>query len=222
VYKFDLVTYNVTTIGSLNCSGTSNAYSMAVQRSGIIWAIFQDGTLYKYNIRSGECTATTFTANQSDFSSFSLTFVKSPTDATETLYVSQQNASYNALGTIDTSALTLSVVGNYSEIEAPSDLAALPNGTLYGLFQTENYTIAEINKVNGTIEAQYPLNISSTAVSNPNYAFTIVNGVFFIFEGNNNSTNIHTFYPSTNTLVLLQTIPQVIISATISESCLGT
>jgi hypothetical protein len=221
LYQFNPTTYSLTTIGPITCSTSSSLYSIALQRNGILWAGFADGTLFRYNIKSQLCTSTTFVANQSNFQQFTMTFLKSTTDTSETLYLSQQNGTNNSLATVNINTFVLSVVGNYSALNASAAIAGTNTGLLYGVFATTNYTIAQIQPSNAQILTEYPLNISSTNVSNPNYAFTIANGVFFFFEGINNGTNLHIFSPSTNSTTLVSTIAQNIYGAT-SSSCLGT
>ncbi len=100
----------MTELGPINCSTSSLLYSIALQHNGIIWATFEDGTLFAYNLRSAVCSWTSFVANQSDFSPFTMTFVKSSTDTSETLYVSKQNKTNAALGKIDLTTFSLLVV----------------------------------------------------------------------------------------------------------------
>jgi hypothetical protein len=221
LYQFNPTSYAVTTIGAINCSTSSSLYSIALQRDGILWAGYADGTVFRYNIKSQVCTSTTFAANQSNFQQFTMTFLKSTTDTSETLYLSQENSPGTSLATVDINTLILSVVGNYSNSTTFATIAGANDGTLYGVFPTDNYTIEQIQPSNAAILAEYPLNISSTIVSDPNYGFTIANGVYFFFEGINNGTNIHIFSTSTNSTTLVSTITPNINGAT-SSSCLGT
>jgi hypothetical protein len=149
-----------------------------------------------------------------------MTFVKSSTDTSETLYVSQQDEFNATLGKIDLTTFALSVVGNYSELDTYADLAGTNDGRLFGLFNARPYTIAQIDTTNAQILSQYSLNSSSDYDTNPNYGFTVYNTRFFVFEGNGNYSDLLTFDLSTNTTTLQNTIPQIISGAT-SSSCLG-
>jgi len=220
LYQFNPTTFNISTIGPLNCSTSSNLSSIALQRNGILWAAYQDGTLFEYNIRSAVCSSTTFVANQSNITQFTMTFVKSSTDTSETLYVSQQTDSNASLAKIDTNSLTLSVVGKYNALSTYAAIAGTNDGRLFGVFDASPYTIAQIGITNAQILSQYPLNLSSEN-DYLNYGFTVYNTRFFFFQGNNSYSNLYTFDLSTNTTTLQQTIPEIIYGAT-SSSCLGT
>lgn len=220
--QFNPTTYDLKEVGTINCSTSGRPYAISLQRSGILWVLSEYGNISRYNIKSGVCSSTTFTANQSGFEVFSMTFLKKPTDTSETLYVSKQNDPPNSLGKIDTNTLTLSNIGNYtSGFNTYAEISATSSGTLYGLFQSTNYTIAQIDTSNANIIAQYPLNISIT-VPDLSFAFTNANGVFFVFEGLVNGTNIHTFNIASNTTTLVKTVSQFIYSAAVSSSCIGT
>jgi hypothetical protein len=220
LYQCTPANLNLTAVGSIKCS-SSGLYAIALQRTGIIWAIFEDGSLYNYIIGSQQCISTQYATNQSGIAYFTMAFVKSTTDDNENLYISKQNDPPNVLGTIDLTTLSLSIVGNYSSLQTYADLTGTNDGRLFGVFQTDNFTIAQINATNADIIAQYPLNISSTITSEPNYGFAAYDSNFLFFSGNGNNTDIYLFDPSTNTTTMLTTVPQVINGAAVS-TCYGT
>jgi len=220
LYQFNPATLNLTAVGSINCS-SSGLYAIALQRTGIIWAIFEDGSLHNYNIDSQLCISTNYTTNQSSIAYFSMAFVKNTTDDNEILYISKKNDPPNTLGTIDLTTFTLSIVGNYSNLQTYADLTGTNDGRLFGVFQTDNFTIAQINETNADIIAQYPLSISSTINSEPKYGFAAYDSNFLFFSGNGTNTHIYLFNASTNATTMLTTVPQVINGAAVS-TCFGT
>ena len=221
LYQFNPTSLTIISVGQVNCSSSSSLYSIALQRNGILWTTYSDGSLYKYNLLSKTCTPTSFVANQSSFAPYTITFLKSTTDSSESLYASQQITNNSALAKIDTDTFVLSVVGVYSNgLDKPSDNAGLNDGRLFGVFDARPFTIAQIDPNNANILAQYPLNLSSTD-DNVNYGFTVFNTRFFFFVGNGTYSDLLTYDLSTNTTTFQYTIPQIIFGAT-SSSCLGT
>ena len=221
LYQFNPTTFNLTNIGSINCS-SSDLFGIALQQNGIIWGIFENGDLYTYNIDSHQCNLTQYIVNQSDIVYFTMAFVKNNLSNSETLYISKNNNPANVLATIDINTLNLTIIGNYSQLQTNADVTGTNYRRLFGVFTTSNYTIAEIDQVNATIITQYPLDISSTIVSQPNYGFAATyNSSFLFFSGLGNNTDIYLFNPLTNTTTNLTTIPQVINGAAVS-TCFGT
>ena len=221
IYQFNPVSLAVTPIAPFNCSNNATLYSIAVQRTGIIWMLFDDGNISTYNIKTAQCRPTDFATNQSSFSLFSLTFLKSITDNSETLYVSKQNDPPGSLGVIDRNSLTLSNVSAYnSNLSTYADLAGTSDGRLFGAFVDSPYTLARIDPSNAQILARYPLNATVDG-GYGNYAFFAYQSLFYFFSGTTNLTNVFTYAPASNTTVNRTAIPQVIVGATAS-SCLGT
>ena len=159
IYQFNPVSLAVTPIAPFNCSNNAILYSIAVQRTGIIWMLFDDGNISTYNIKTAQCRPTGFATNQSSFSLFSLAFLKSITDNSERLYVSKQNDPAGSLGVIDRNSLTLSNISAYNtNLSTYVDLAGTSDGRLFGTFADSPYTLARIDPSNAQILARYPLN----------------------------------------------------------------
>ena len=221
LYQFNPSTFNLTSLGRLSCSNnTGDVYSIAVQRSGIIWALFTDGKLYRYSIGLKQCSATTFAANQSSVFVFTMTFLRNVPDNSERFVINKQNGRPNALGLINLNTLSLTTINTFSNLSSYGDLAGTADGRLFSVIDTDSYTIARIDPTNATTLDRYPLNISVKGAY-ATYAFAAVNTQFYFFEGNGNYTDIYIFDPATNTTTTRSRIPQVIYSATAS-SCLGT
>ena len=220
LYVFNPVNYEITTVGQINCSDSSSIVSIGLQRRGVLWVLLNDSSLYRYYIHVDQCRPTAMASNTSDISLFSMTFLESSVGNQEMIYLSKTNDPPGTLGVLDIITLEISLVQNYSDLNANADLAATRSKRLFGVFEVEPYTVAEINPKNAQILAQYPLGISSNSF-NPNYAFAAYNDQFFFFEGDSNTTNIHLVDTVANRTQLLSQIPQTIISASAS-SCLGT
>ena len=219
LYTFNPVTYAISTLGKLNCSSPSSLYSIALQRTGILWAMFADGRLYNYNLKTGVCSSTSFAVNGSSINLFTMTFLKGKTSTTESLYISKQNDDANTLGLLSTSTFGITTLGNYSALNTSADLAAFKNGRLFGLFEVSPFVIGEINPSNAVVMNQYSSGITMRG-NDSNYAFASYNSNLFIFEGNNTSTNIHVYSVSSSTLSTVGSASQMIYGATAS-TCLG-
>jgi len=220
LYQFTPATLALTAIGQINCS-RSGVYAMSIQRNGIIWAIFQDGTLYNYNIYSQQCTLTSYVANQDGTTIFVMAFVSNGIDNSETLYISKANGPDNTLAIMDLTTLTLSDVGNYSNSQQIQDLAGTNENILFGVLEnTSNYTIAKINPTNANIMAQYSLGISPSVFYY--YGFAAYDSNIFFFAGNGSAfSTLYRLDTLTGTTMMLENYSIGVADATAS-TCLGT
>lgn len=206
-------------VGKLNCSDSSSIVSIGLQRRGVLWVLLNDSSLYRYYIQADQCRPTTFTSNTSDISLFSMAFLESSVGNQEIFYISKTNDPPGILGVLNIMTLEISSAKDYNKLSTYADLAATRSRRLFGVFEVDPYTIAEINPSNAQILAQYPLDISSNTFD-PNHALAAYNDRFFFFEGNANVTNIHLVDVAINRTQLVLHVPQRIISAS-SSSCLG-
>lgn len=217
LYQWNPITYNVTTVGSVNCTSYDVA-SLSLQRNGIIWGLDYNGTMFQYNIGSKQCLTTNFIRNQSGILLFTMTFVTNDRLYDETIYGS--DFYYQRLAKIDPKTLSLSTVGNFSGTTYIEDLTASSDGRLFGIVSAPNYTIAEIDKTNANIIRNYTLNISRFTL--PSYGFAAYGSNFLVFPGNgSNYTDLYLYMPSDNSLTKLANYALNIIGAYVS-SCFGT
>jgi len=61
-YSFYPPTLEVKLVGLINCPGAgfSRPFSMAVDRQGIAWILFEDGRIFHVDVKTAACTPTAF------------------------------------------------------------------------------------------------------------------------------------------------------------------
>lgn len=216
-YSFYPPTLEVKSIGVINCpqgGGFATPFSMAVDRQGVAWILFNDGRIYNVDVTTAACTATAYQPDQQGFSTFGMGFVSdTPGSAEETLYV----AGYfgQGIAKIDTGSLTLSFVAPYDALNSAAELTGTGDARLYGFFQNTPIIIAEIDKTNGHIISQAPqptINIGS------GWAFAFWGGDFYLFTSPNFSdSQIDKYSPATGTTTtILTNIGDNIVGAGVS------
>jgi hypothetical protein len=60
---------------------------MAVDQNAVAWVGYQDGNLFRVEVSTGACTATSFKPNQHDLLRFGMGFVFDPATGKDTLYI---------------------------------------------------------------------------------------------------------------------------------------
>lgn len=195
LYSFKPDTLTFTKIGTINCAGSNGAFnSMAVDRSGTAWVNAQNGNLYKVSTADASCKATSYAANQKGFTRYGMAFVSDSKGSTaESLYVAHNNdinpSAGDGLGKIDTTSLTLSLIGDYGGTVSKrgAELTGTGDGQLFGFFTTSPATLAEIDKASAKASNPTSLGAVSTGTA---FAFSFWGGDFWFYtsqlgEGSN-------------------------------------
>jgi hypothetical protein len=224
LYSFYPPTLAFTFIGSISCATSSNQpFSMAVDRTGIGYSVFQDGTLHLIDMANAACKDTPFVPGQDGFLTFGMGFVANTGDAGETLYVAEGNVMAlprpNSLGlaTIDTRTLALTFVANFNPPNPGPELTGTGAGQLYGFFTNDvgsGSHIIQIDPATGKQLQDFPL---AAGMPNDGYAFGYWGGVFWVFttpDGVN--TNVTRFDPVSNSETNVMTLSEGVVGAGVS------
>ena len=217
LYSFYPPTLAFSAIGVVDCNTTAQPNSMAVTRSGIAFANYNDGQLFAVSTANAACKATTYAPNQDGFLTFGMGYAANP-DGGETLYVSGVGGTYaKGLGTIDTNAFTLGLIGSFQPPVYNCELTGTGDGRLYGFcpFATGSYLV-EINPTNAAVLSSTQL---STGVGTGGYtwAFAFWGGAFWLFTGPGYAPSTVTKYdPIAKTETAVVTAPVSIVGAGVS------
>ena len=121
LYSFYPPTLEFRLIGTINCSQSAGMpFSMAVDRTGIGYSVFTDGTLHVVDMANAACKNTPFVPGQHGFLTFGMGFVANTGDAGETLYVAEGNVIQTprpysmGLASISPTSLALTYVAPFS------------------------------------------------------------------------------------------------------------
>ena len=201
LYSFSPPSLAFQKIGDLACPAVGGAtpFSMAVDRSGLAWVLYDDGSLFHVSTADASCSPTAFVAGSPSFSKFGMGFVAdAPGSPSETLYVSSFDGA--SLGKIDTSTLELSVVGDYDAIFQSAELTGTGAARLYGFFTTAPPIVAEIAPTTAKILSQAPQPSVDIGTA---WAFAFWGGDFWLFTAPGVASRVDRYRPSDGTTVTM-------------------
>jgi hypothetical protein len=218
LYSFYPPTLTFSYIGTIACPTpvASTPFSMAVDRSGLAYVVFNDGSLYKVKTSDAACEPTSFTIGQSGFLTFGMGFSANVDDPGETLYVASD--AVGALGTIDTNTLDLTPIGNFDAPIGRAELTGTRDGQLWA-FGIDNATsssqLARIDKKTAGVSDVVPLGFGSQVTA---WAFAFWGGDFYFFTSQNGvgSSTVTRYRPADGSITDVQTIARTIVGAGVS------
>jgi len=220
IYSFFPPTLTFKLVGNLVCpAGTATPFSMAVDRRGVAYVLYDDGNLFRVSTATGACAPTTFTPGQHGFQTFGMGFASDFNGAAERLYVSANNMDPMAsgLGFIDTTSFALSLIGPFGIPIPRSELTGTGDGRLFAYWPDSangsGSHLTELNKATGGVLAQTDLPVGN---DNDAFAFAFWGGDFWIFTGAGGPTTVSRFRPSDGTTTAPTTHPSTIVGAGVS------
>jgi hypothetical protein len=222
LYSFYPPTLSFTRIGTIACPGSTQPFSMAVDRRGIAYSVFTDGNLFRVDTASAACQATTYKPNAL-FTTFGMGFVANTGDAGETLFIADAVVTggrppSSGLGSIDVTTYTATKVAPFSQTIPGPELTGTSDGRLFAFYTNGTGTgshIIEVDKTTGTITNDYPLKIGTPSDA---YAFGFWGGYFWVFTDGvlNGPTTVTRFSPTDLSEVNVTTMPETIVGAGVS------
>ena len=219
-------------IGTLSCPTRSQGtpFSMAVDRTGIAYVLYNDGELFRVSTANARCQATSFRSGQSGFAStFGMGFSHDNAGTGETLFVaSGGSAPTPSLATIDPRTFALRVVGTLQPPIGNAELSGTGAGDLFAFFATRGATpcdnmsanvnctdsaIGQLDKTTGKVVAQSVLQGNAQGMA---WAFAFWGGDFYTFTAPGGGTNVNRFNPADGSLVTVATRPDFVVGAGVS------
>lgn len=221
LFSFFPPTLTFKLVGNLVCpvAGSATPFSMAVDRRGVAYVLYSDGTLFRVSTATGACTATPFAVDQNGFQTFGMGFASDFGGAAERLYVSDNDfdKTLRGLGFIDTTTFQLSFIGPYGANITRSELTGTGDGRLFAFWPDQvpgaGSHLTELNKATGGVLAQTDLPVGDV---NDAFAFAFWGGDFWIFTGAGGPTDVSRFRPADGTTTTPTTHPSTIVGAGVS------
>jgi hypothetical protein len=172
------------TIGTLTCPAPTTPFSMAVDRDGRAWVLYQNGNMFDVSTTDASCTATTFAPNQNGFELFGMGFASDAEGSeAETLYVAGGAMASIAMGssmfgTIDEGTLVLSGLGS---LPGWPELTGTGAAEVWGFFpDSDPPSVRQLDKANGA--SLRTIDISAVGSEAPAaWAFAFWGGRFYVF-----------------------------------------
>jgi hypothetical protein len=223
LYSFYPPTLAFTRIGTIVCPGPSTAspFSMAVDRRGIAYSVFTDGTLFRVDTASAACQPTTYEAGVL-FTTFGMGFVANTGDAGETLYVADGVVNQvtrppsKGLGTIDVTTYQPTLVAPFSSTIPGPELTGTADGRLFAFYTNSGGSgshIIAVDKATATITQDYPLQVGSPRDA---YAFAFWGDAFWVFTSPGGASTVTRFTPTDGSESNVTTMPETIVGAGVS------
>jgi hypothetical protein len=237
--SYDLQSFNpatnaFTNIGHISCPTNGGPddtpFSMAVDRRGTAYILFQDARIYQVSTATGACIATSYAPGQSNFQLFGMGFATNSSGPTETLYVAgddQQSPlsgqhGANGIAKIDPNTFNLTPV-TVAPTVVQAELTGTGDGRLYafyskvrdqGIDSPPPSYIGEIDTDTGDVIGERRFD---TVGQGHDWAFAFWGGDFYMFHANlGNPTTVTRWRPSDDSVTDVATNPNPVVGAGVS------
>lgn len=216
-------------IGNLVCPAPpgETPFSMAVDRRGVAYVLYTDGSLYRVSTLTAACVATTYRTGNNGFRTFGMGFAADPTSPTnERLYVADNptgvglpGQTSRGLGVIDTTSFALGFVGPFSPTLPRAEFTGTADGRLFaywpqGTASAPLGSIAQVDPANAQVRARIDVPVGT---GNDAFAFAFYGGDFWMFNSQNGgSTDVSRFRLADNTTTMPTTFAGTIVGAGVS------
>jgi hypothetical protein len=197
---------SVTTIGTIACPTTlpGHPFSMAVDRHGIAFVLFDSGELFRVSTLTAACTATSFVTNTDVFpQKFGMGFSANKDDPGETLFIAgatlDDPGTVSRLGLLHTENFTIAVGASFSQDIGSPELTGTGDSRLFGFGPgTPDSHLAEIDKGSSAILSDEILDLQQDHFSA--WAFAFWGGDFYFFTSEETgSSRVHKYTPGGTT-----------------------
>jgi hypothetical protein len=217
LFSFYPPTLAFTKIGTVACPSKSTPFSMAVNRLGIAFSVFQDGNLFQVSTANAACKATAYTPGQQGWSTFGMGYAGAA-DGGDTLYVAEGHytGSSKGLGSIDTASFKLKIIGGFTPSLTQCELTGTGDGRLFAFCLpqgTSGSTLAEINPANANVIAENTLKVGQP---NDAFAYAFWGGDFWIFTAPGGTTTVTKYDPVSMSETAVTTLGSTIVGAGVS------
>jgi hypothetical protein len=185
--RFDPTSLTFTDIATLRCPNSPGFNSMAVDQNAVAWVGTQTGELFKVDVSTGGCEATTFDGIPSGLTSFGMGFVFDPSTGKDTLFIAGgTELTYDSshppiLATVSFPSLDISRVGPVNA--GFPELTGTGDGQLWGFIpafasKAGRAALVRLDPNSGRTLESYPYSDLSAVGA---WAMKFWGGVFWIF-----------------------------------------
>lgn len=178
---FDPAKLTFTTIATVACPdpGFGQPFSMALDRTGTAWVVYDDGNLFRVDTDTGACEATSFVPGQHGFTTFGAGFASdSAGSKSETYFIDSDD---DRLARIDVPTLTVHPIATLPAGQS-AELTGTGDGELWGFFRQAMPHMGRIDKQTGAIGPDFALPQLGD-ISQDAFAFGFFGGSFYAFLG---------------------------------------
>ncbi|HEX8794850.1 MAG TPA: hypothetical protein VF765_28080 [Polyangiaceae bacterium] len=228
-------TATFTTIGTLTCPdpGNDTPFSMAVDRGGIAYVLFESGHLYRVSTRTAVCVPTKFAPGIDFTQQFGMGFSANADtdgggDGGETLYIAGDPGwatgmpMPSTLGTLDVKAFTASSIAGFTPPILQPELTGTGAGKLYAFWAPTDTADTSIVEIDKTTAAVTTLTTLPGVFFGGGWAFAFWGGDFYTFTAPNGfgtSSVVTRYRPSDGSIVQVATASNLTIVGAGVSTC---
>jgi hypothetical protein len=215
-------------IGNIACPAPNGTtpFSMAVDRKGVAYIVFNDGHLYRVSTATAACIGTSFAVGQGNFVTFGMGYATIGGGPAEELFIAGDGndngpvTNEDGLGRIDTKSFLLSKIGDFIPHIDRAELTGTGTGQLYGFYSKANAPgsfIGEIDKTTAHVVAETHL---TSVEQNGGWAFAFWGGDFYTFteqppQGSLRSV-VTRYRPADGSVQEVASLPTLVVGAGVS------
>jgi hypothetical protein len=217
LYHFYPPDLSFTLNGTIACPANPNAtpFSMAVDRSGKAYVLFNDGNLFLVSPSNVACEPTAFIPGQQGFSQqFGMGFSSNTADPGETLFVIGSDG-LSQLATINPVSFELGIIGPVSAGIGRAELTGTGDARLFAFGIDDDVRhLAELDKTNAVVLSDALLGLPSGITA---WAFAFWGGDFYFFISQGGGTSqVYRYHPPDQTLAHVANLNRTIVGAGVS------
>jgi len=219
LFSFYPPTLAFTKIGNITCPDAQGTpYSMAVNRLGIAYSVFTDGTLWQIDTANADCVPTPYVPSPQGTPFFNFGMGYAGDQTSESLYVADANFNVNSLGlaTIDTKLFQRSFIADFQPELPRCELTGTGDGRLFAFCLFTSGSGSEIAEIDRKTAKVIAVNQLAVGESNDAFAYAFWGGEFWIFSGPGGSTTVTEYNPGTKSETAVATFGQTIVGAGVS------
>jgi hypothetical protein len=222
LYSFYPPTFAFSFIGDVACPGTTtdSTFSMAVDRHGIAYVLFDAGNIFRVDTATAACTTLPYVPGQSGFRYFGMGFATNGAGPSETLYI-QGDSYYDpdsgeapGLASLDTTDWTVTPIGSATPALAGGELTGTGGGDLFAFFyyptDTSGSRLGQLDKATGQLTASAFL--PDVTIDNNSFAVAFWGGDFYFFTDGTATR----YSPSTGATQIVANLGDDIVGAGVS------
>lgn len=208
-------------VGRIVCPSApgTTPFSMAVDRQGAAYVVFNDGALYRVSTATAACVATSFVPAQLDFTTFGMGFATDQAGPVERLFIAGDGRSGSARGlaTIDLPTFRVAPIGEFTPPIERAELTGTGDGRLFA-FYTKNATagsfVGEVDMSSARVLAESRL---GQVELGQGWAFAFWGGDFYLFTAPDGAASrVTRFRPSDGSVTVVGSIATTIVGAGVS------
>ena len=221
IVSFDPTAGTFRSIGTLRCPAPDGTtpFSMAVDRRGTAYVVFDDGNLYRVSTKTGTCTATGYVQRFDGFNRFGMGFSTDLGGPTETLFVaSSGDLTGDALASIDLTDFSLHRIDAFSPPLSRAELTGTGDGRLYAFYTPSTGGDAHVAQVDKKTARVLGDTTMRGVQQGRGWAFAFWGGDFWMFTDprSEGASTVTRYRPGDGSIQVVAHYPTLIVGAGVS------